>query len=281
MQYSYLDKLKDIFLKYRLIVIIMSFLLLIVVLLSIFRAGYSARNSLDDFSEIQVYLERIRNKDKDIYNKLDVREIEKIVKGIDVSSFQGDIEWDKVKESGIDFVMIRCGYRNLTNDEIHEDSKFRYNISEANRVGIPVGIYFYSTAINEKEAIEEASYVLNLIKDYDVTYPVVYDFELFDKKRTTGVSDKRINDNAINFLDYIRAHGYVGMLYGNLNAINYHWKLDNFLEYKLWYAQYIDVVTYKGKYDMWQYADNGRIDGIVGNVDLNESYIAYEVINRN
>ncbi|MDE5888404.1 MAG: glycoside hydrolase family 25 protein, partial [Bacilli bacterium] len=211
----------------------------------------------------------------------EVREIKETVKGIDVSSFQGDINWEKVKDSGIDFVMIRCGYRNLSNEEIHEDSKFRYNISEANRVGIKAGVYFYSTAINQKEALEEASFVLNLIKDYDITFPVVYDFEMFNQKRTTGINDKWINDNAVRFLDYIRSHGYIGMLYSNLNAINYHWNLDNFFGYKLWYAQYIDKVTYEGKYDMWQYADNGRVDGIVGNVDLNESYFTYEVINRN
>lgn len=227
----------------------------------------------------KVFLLEIREKDKDIYNKLEVEEVEKVVKGIDVSSWQGDINWDKVKNTGIDFVMIRCGFRNLSNDEIHEDNKFAYNIKEANRVGIPVGIYFYSTAINEKEVLEEATFVLNLIKDYEVIYPVVYDFELFNQKRTKGVNIKRINDNAVKFLDYLRAHGYRGMLYSNLNALNNYWNLDLFEGYKLWYAQYIDKVTYDGKYDMWQYTDKGRIDGIKGYVDLNESYYDYVVVN--
>lgn len=279
MQYS-LDKIKYFIMKNNKLVVFFLVLLMMIVLVSIFNEGYSLRND-NDFSEIQGYLEEIRNRDKDIYNKLEVREIKKEVKGIDVSSFQGDIDWDKVKESGVEFVMIRCGYRNLTNEEVHEDSKFRYNISEANRVGIPVGVYFYSTAISEKEVLEEASFVLNLIKDYDVIYPVVYDFELFNQKRTAGFHDKYINDNALRFLDYMMAHGYMGMLYTNLSAIKYHWNMDNFSGYKLWYAQYIDNVTYEGKYDMWQYADNGKIDGIVGNVDLNEAYFAYEVINRN
>ena len=199
-------------------------------------------------------------------------------KGIDVSSWQGKIDWEKVKATGIDFVMIRCGFRNLTNDEIHVDKTFHYNIKEANRLNIPVGVYFYSTAINEKEALEEATFVLNLIKDYDIIYPVAYDFELFNDKRTKGISDRTINNNAVKFLDYIRAHGYNGMIYTNLNAINNHWNLNKFEGYRIWYAQYIDISTYEGKYDMWQYTDNGRVDGIIGGVDLNESYISYKVI---
>lgn len=173
--------------------------------------------------------------------------------------------------------MIRCGFRNLVNDEIHVDKLFYYNIKEANRVGIPVGVYFYSTAITEKEVLEEATFVLNLIKDYDVQYPVAYDFEMFNENRTVGLSDIVINDNAVKFLDYISAHGYIGMLYTNLSSLNKHWDLSKFEGYRVWYAQYIDKTTYEGSYDMWQYADNGRVDGIVGNVDLNESYYAYEI----
>lgn len=278
MQYSYFDEFKNFALQRKREVVFVLSLLIVSVLLSVFQDGYSKRVKNEEFEEIQGYLLEIREKDKDIYNELEVREIERTVKGIDVSSWQGEINWDKVKNAGIDFVMIRCGFRNLSNDEIHEDSRFAYNIKEANRVGIPVGVYFYSTAINEKEVLEEATFVLNLIKDYDVIYPVVYDFELFNQKRTKGVNIKRINDNAVKFLDYLRAHGYMGMLYTNLNAINNRWNLELFEGFKLWYAQYIDEVTYEGKYDMWQYTDRGRIDGIKGYVDLNESYLDYEVI---
>lgn len=279
MQYSYFDSFKNFALQRRREVVFVLSLLIISVLLYVFQDGYASRLKNEEFNEIQGFLLEIREKDKDIYNKLEVEEVEKVVKGIDVSSWQGDINWDKVKNTGIDFVMIRCGFRNLSNDEIHEDNKFAYNIKEANRVGIPVGIYFYSTAINEKEVLEEATFVLNLIKDYEVIYPVVYDFELFNQKRTKGVNIKRINDNAVKFLDYLRAHGYRGMLYSNLNALNNYWNLDLFEGYKLWYAQYIDKVTYDGKYDMWQYTDKGRIDGIKGYVDLNESYYDYVVVN--
>lgn len=278
MEYTTTDIVKSFLLRNRKIVVPLLSLIIVIVLVSVFEEGYSSRLKNEEFSEIQGYLLEIREKDKDIYNPLNIEFIEETVKGIDVSSWQGDIDWEKVKASGIDYVMIRCGFRNLTNDEIHVDKKFRYNISEANRLGIPVGVYFYSTAINEREALEEATFVLNLIKDYEVIYPVVYDFEMFNENRTEGISDRTINNNAVKFLDYIRAHGYNGMLYTNLSAINKHWDLKKFEGYGIWYAQYIDQATYEGKYEMWQYADNGVVDGIVGDVDLNESYISYKVI---
>lgn len=278
MEYSINNEIKRYIFKYRKILFILLYIFIIFVLISVFKEGYSGRIEKNEFDEIQKYLLEIRENDKDIYNKLEVELVYENVKGIDVSSWQGEIDWEKVKATGIDFVMIRCGFRNLTNEEILVDKTFHYNIKEANRLGIPVGVYFYSTAINELEALEEATFVLNLIKDYDITYPVVYDFELFNDKRTTGVSDRVINNNAIKFLDYIRAHGYNGMLYTNLHAINNHWDISKFEGYRIWFAQYIEEATYEGYYDMWQYSDRGKVDGIVGNVDLNEGYIAYRVI---
>lgn len=278
MEYSINNEIKRYIFKYRKILFILLYIFIIFVLISVFKEGYSGRIEKNEFDEIQKYLLEIRENDKDIYNKLEVELVYENVKGIDVSSWQGEIDWEKVKATGIDFVMIRCGFRNLTNEEILVDKTFHYNIKEANRLGIPVGVYFYSTAINELEALEEATFVLNLIKDYDITYPVVYDFELFNDKRTTGVSDRVINNNAIKFLDYIRAHGYTGMLYTNLHAINNHWDISKFEGYRIWFAQYIEEATYEGYYDMWQYSDRGKVDGIVGNVDLNEGYIAYRVI---
>ena len=278
MQYTNIDVFKAFALRHRKIVNIILSLLIVSVLIYLFNDGYSSRMNNEPFSEIQnVYLD-MRVKDFDVYNKLNVRELKKEVRGLDVSSFQNEIDWNELKKSDIDYVMIRCGFRNLTNEELYVDKYFHRNIKEANRLGIPVGVYFYSTAISEKEAIEEASFVLNTIKDYDVTYPIAYDFEMFNQNRTIGVSDKTINNNALKLLDYVSAHGYNGMLYTNLRAIESHWNLELFKNYKIWYAQYIDVPTYDGEYDMWQYTDRGSISGIDGNVDLNTSYIAYEII---
>ena len=274
MNNSRFNKIKYFIVRHNKIIVFLLCLGMVGILLSVFHNGYSMRE--EDFSEIQQYIMEIREKDKDIYNNLMYREIKMESNGIDVSAFQGDIDWEKVKESDLDFVIIRCGYRNLTNDEIHEDSKFRYNISEANRLGIPVGVYFYSTARNELETYEEATFVLNLIKDYEVLYPVVYDFELYNTKRMTGVSSDRINDNALYFLDYISLHGYKAMLYSNNSYLDRVWNQDNYSEYKFWLAQYDGEVV--RKYDMLQYSDKGTIEGINGYVDLDKATFKYEKI---
>lgn len=274
------DKIKKFFIENKIPIIIILSIVLILIFILIFYFKFISNSETYDVDEIDLFYKELSKKDQDIYNSLNVKEVKKKTLGIDISSWQGDIDFAKVKNSGIDFIMIRCGFRNLSNDEIHEDSKFKYNIKEANRYEIPVGVYFYGTSINEKEALEEASYVLNLIKDYDVIYPVVYDFEVFNEKRTKGVDDETINNNALRFLSYIEEHGYKGMLYTNYTALTYHWNLELFNPYKLWYAHYVDNYSYEGVYDMWQYANNGRIDGIVGNVDLNESYISYEIIDE-
>jgi len=222
---SYLKKFIS---RHQLVIIIFLCALMVSILFYCFKDSYSTRLLNEDFNEIQNFIKEIKEKDKDIYNNLAVKIVKKEVKGIDISEFQHKIDWEKVASSNIDFVMIRCGYRNLSNDELHVDKNFEYNISEANRFNIPVGVYFYSTAINKKEALEEASFVLNLIKDYNITYPVAYDFELFQAKRTKGVSDETINDNALYFLDYIKTHGYNGMLYTNLQALKNHWHIKKF-----------------------------------------------------
>ena len=176
------DKIKNFILKNKIPIIIILSIVLIIIITFISYLIFMSNFKTYDVDEVNKFYKEISEKDKDIYNSLNIKEVKKKTLGIDISSWQGDINFAKVKNSGIDFIMIRCGFRNLSNDEIHEDSKFKYNIKEANSYEIPVGIYFYGTAINEKEALEEASYVLNLIKDYDVTYPVVYDFELFNEK---------------------------------------------------------------------------------------------------
>ncbi len=272
------EKLKMFFIKYNKIIIAFFLVILIAFLFTMFKESYSYRERNYSFDEIQQQLSFIYARDFTIYNKTKVKEVSGIAKGIDVSSWQGEINWDQVAESGIDFAMIRCGFSSLDSGETKEDNQFFRNIKEANRVGIPVGVYYFSTAITEKDAILEASYVLNSIKDYKITYPIVYDFETFNKNRTQDISDDIINNNALVFLNYIERHGYKGMLYSNYLNIKNHWHLNLFKNYPIWYAQYIDKSTYEGEYSMWQYADNGHIPGIKGNVDLNESYVIYEEI---
>lgn len=279
MHYGLIDRFKIFAIHHRKTTVMIFTGLLLGVLLNLVRVSFSQRMEIENnnFDEIQNLIVQIKSKDRDIYNNLDVVKVKKEVRGMDVSAWQGEIDWDKVKEDDIDFVMIRCGVRNLAEEgTLHVDSQFERNIKEANRVGIPVGIYFYSSAINEIEVMEEASFVLNLIKDYEITYPIAYDFENFNQYRAEGIDDARISRNALRFLDYVRGHGYYAVLYGNITALNNHYDLNYFKEYDIWLAQYNDVVTYDGEYSMWQYTNYGTVDGSRGYVDLNKSYYSYE-----
>ena len=278
MQYSLIDNFRNFAIQHRIMVVSFLCVIILGMFIYLFNVGYASREKTLEFEEIHNLIAELKEKDKEVRNGLEVTKVNKVVKGIDISSWQGNIDFAKVKDSGIDFIMIRCGFRNQVDAEIKEDNNFRYNISEANKYGIPVGVYFYSTARNEEEVLEEASFVINLINEYEVVYPVAYDFEMFNENRTVGVTDATINSNALRFLGYIENHGYTGMLYTNLRGIEKHWDLEAFKSYPLWYAQYADMNSFQGQHEMWQYANNGRVDGIIGNVDLDEGYVAYEKV---
>ena len=138
--------------------------------------------------------------------------------GIDVSEWQGDINWDKVKKTGISFAMIRCGYRQIVGNNYYEDAKFKQNIEGAINAGLSVGVYFYGTAKNEQEALEEAEFTVNLIKDYNITYPVVYDAEVFNRGRLANVSYSTITDNILTFTETVGSYGYETMVYSYYDA---------------------------------------------------------------
>ncbi len=282
-KYSFFDKIKYYSLQYRvLVVIVMTISVLGLLGIGISYCFFKNKPYQDDFDEIQVLIDKIEKQDEHIVNKLEVEEITKEVRGIDISSWQGNVDWEKVRASGVEFVMLRVGLRKLVSGEIVEDTTFETNVKGANTVGIPVGVYFYSSAINELEVLEEASFVLNKIKNYKITYPVAYDMEAFGENRLENVSDERINYNALIFLNYFKSHGYQGMLYGNKTALTYHWNLSRFENHKIWLAHYIEKTDYDRGYDMWQFTDQGQIDGISGNLDLNVAYFAYkEVSNGN
>ena len=279
MEYNILDKFKSFSLRHRGLTVFLFTSIIIVGFILTIGVSFSSKflNKNNDFEEIQYLMNQIKKKDEKIYNKYKVNEVPKTVTGIDVSSWQGVINWDKVKESGIDFVILRVGLRNIEDNTISEDNQFRRNASECNRLGIPIGVYFYSTARNEYEVLEEASFVLNIIKDYKITYPVAYDLEAFGEGRLRWVSDDTINYNALVFLDYFKVHGYNGMLYSNLNDIRYHWDLSRFSNYKIWYANYSGEM-YQGRVDMYQYSDEGRRNGVYASVDDNIAYFAYEEV---
>lgn len=209
--------------------------------------------------------------------------------GIDVSKWQGNIDWKKVSDSGVKYAMIRCGYRGYSNaGTIAEDPKFHEYINGALENGLFVGVYFFSTAINENEAIEEAQFVLDICKEYDITYPIAYDFEyfgeLFDSKtgnpyRTNGLTNKQINENAKAFINYIKKNSeYKTMLYGSYNYLYDTWNTKEFDN--IWVAEYSKEIikntsNYTGKYNMWQCSNKGEVDGISTLVDINFDYTYY------
>ena len=204
--------------------------------------------------------------------------------GIDVSQFNGTIDWNSVKNAGIDYVYIRVGYRGYGQaGNFREDSKFRTNIEGAKNAGIPVGVYFVTQAITPEEAIEEANWVYNIIKDYKIDYPVALDIE--EAKVEPGDIPRTINlDNATRtylaklFCQTIQNYGYTPIIYTNLNWANNKLNMSELSEFDTWIARYRDINLgpgYNGDYTMWQYTSEGSISGISGYVDFNICYKTY------
>lgn len=197
--------------------------------------------------------------------------------GIDVSTHQGDIDWEQVKAAGIDFAMIRVGYRTYGGGEINFDDSFKKNLAGAAAAGINTGVYFFSQAVTVDEAIEEADAVLDAIAPYKITYPVVFDWELIydDKARTDNIPVETLTDSCIAFCERIKAAGYTPMIYQNKRTTLFKLDLPRLQDYEFWLAEYSDSPTYYYDVDMWQYSCTGTIPGISGEVDLNISFKDY------
>ncbi len=197
------------------------------------------------------------------------------VLGIDVSKWNGDIDWNAVKNSGVNYVIIRCGYRGSTTGALIEDPKFRTNIKGASSAGLKVGVYFFSQATNEVEAVEEASMVLSLIKGYNISYPVFLDVEP-SGGRGDSIS-KEARTAVINaFCQTISNSGYASGVYANKTWLESKFNTGSLTSScKIWLAQYAAKPTYGGKYNMWQYTSKGKVSGIKGDVDMNLSYLGY------
>lgn len=199
------------------------------------------------------------------------------VLGVDVSSYQGNIDWAKVKESGIRFAMIRCGYRGYGSGEIVVDEAFHQNMQGAIDAGLDVGVYFYSQAITPEEAAEEANMTLSLLKDYEITYPVVYDWEIVssDAARTDGISVEALTNCTIAFCDTVKDAGYIPMVYQNKRVSLLKLDLPALTGYDFWLAEYNDQATYYYNYRMWQYCSDGKVPGISTACDMNICFTPY------
>lgn len=190
--------------------------------------------------------------------------------GLDVSVWQEDIDFEAIKNAGVEFIIIRVGTTKGPNGEYMLDSKFTRNIEEANKYDIDVGIYFYSYANSIEKAKEEALWVIDHIKDYKVTLPVAFDWENWDTFNNYNVSFFELTEMAKTFLDTVKAAGYDGLLYSSMNYLENFWMP---VEYDTWLAHYTKKTSYKGDYTYWQLCSNGKVDGIRGDVDINIMYL--------
>lgn len=200
-------------------------------------------------------------------------------RGIDVSKWNGNIDWKAVKNSGISFVIIRCGYRGYSNGALIEDPKFKTNIQGAIDAGLKVGVYFFTQAISAVEAVEEASMVLDQIKNYRISYPIFLDVEASGSPNGTGRADNISIETRTEvckaFCQTIQNAGYTAGVYANKYWFTTKINASKLNAYKIWLAQYASAPTYTGKYDMWQYQSTGKVSGISTDVDMNWSYMGY------
>lgn len=194
--------------------------------------------------------------------------------GIDISRHNGKIDWNAVKSSGVDYVIIRCGYRGSSSGALITDQNFQSNIKGATAAGLKVGIYVFSQAVNEVEAVKEASLAVSLAKGYKLTYPIFIDTE-----SSGGRADKidvATRTAVVNaFCQTVQSAGYQAGIYASKSWFETKLSMGSVGNYRIWLAQYAAAPTYSGRYDMWQYSSKGTISGINGKVDLNLSYLAY------
>lgn len=208
--------------------------------------------------------------------------------GIDVARYQGTINWSQVAASGVQFAMVRVGYRTQTTGEIVADSNAKYNMQEAQANGIKLGAYFFSTAVTKDEAIEEANWVADYISQYQITYPVAFNCEGFESgdSRQKNLTQTERTDIAIAFLNQIYNRGYTPMFYAAKNELTADAKWDTTRiekNYKIWVSQYPAVSypetpksDYTGVHAMWQHTNQGTVPGISKPVDVDIAYFGYE-----
>lgn len=195
--------------------------------------------------------------------------------GVDVSYWQGEINWPLVKAAGMEFAMIRLGWRGNTEGNIGEDSTAAVNYRGAKDAGMQVGGYFFSQAVTAEEAVEEAEFVLEMIKDWKMDMPIVFDWEDAGGTRPIGMDPRTLTDCAKAFCETIENAGYEAMVYTNWNQAFYDLYLEELSEYGLWLAMYEAEMEFPYKIDMWQYSCTGSVPGVEGPVDLN-IYFQYE-----
>ena len=197
---------------------------------------------------------------------------EEAKKGVDVSTFKGDIDWKKVKKAGMEFAIIRLGFRGYESGKIVLDSKYEDNIEGSIKAGLDTGVYFFTEALDEEEAIEEADFVIENLKGYKINMPVVIDVEESantEKTRTRDLTSDQRTKNVIAFCERIKDAGYDVMIYGNLKSFMIMMDIEKLEEYDKWFAYYRYPFHFPYKIKMWQYTAYEKVDGIDGKADIN------------
>lgn len=239
------------------------------------KGGYVFMDILDTVKHNQLLKENISIDEEN--GEIKYMNGEEVVshKGIDVSRFQGDIDWEDVKEDGVEYAFLRVGIRGYTSGEIVGDETFEYNAEEAAKQGIHVGAYFFSQAVTEEEILEEADFVIEALEPYEIDYPVVIDVEDVNSQnaRTNDLTMEQRTKLVITFCEKIKEAGYTPMIYGNLKTFMLMLDITQLEDYEKWYAYYsTDEFYYPYDFSVWQYSDEGSVDGIDAEVDLNISF---------
>ena len=190
--------------------------------------------------------------------------------GIDVSNHQGDIDWETVKNSGVEFVFIRIGFGHNREAKIMEDEKFRQNLEGARNAGLKVGLYFYSYATEIWEAEEQANWIVKALNGEKIDLPIVFDYETWKSFPTYNINIVDLNKVAKRFLDILHDNGYEGMNYSSKYYLNTIWNLS---EYPTWLAHYVSKTNYDKDFKVWQFSNTGEDPGINGFVDLDVLYL--------
>ncbi len=197
--------------------------------------------------------------------------------GLDLSKYNGEVDYAALKAEGIDFVMIRLGSRGYGSGQITLDEKFEENITKAIGAGLEVGVYFFSQAITAEEAVEESNFIVQTLANYKITYPIAFDMEYVqnDKARIEALSREEKTAVAKAFLQNTKVAGYHPMIYGTKEWLIREIDLTKLTEYDIWLSQQKDVPDYPYKFQMWQYSLKGKIGGVSGDVGLNISFVDY------
>ena len=196
--------------------------------------------------------------------------------GIDVSKWNKEIDWEKVKAAGVDFAIIRCAYRGSSTGALVEDPYFKKNMEGATKAGIQVGVYFFTQAVNVTEAMEEASIAVSLVKDYPLAYPIFIDTEgAGANARAANLDVETRTEVCRTFCETVEAAGYNAGVYASKNWFNKNLDTSKLSNYYTWLAEYKGEATYEGNYEFWQYTSSGKVDGINGRVDLNVGYVGF------